>query len=300
MNAAFLRRMARFLARPWSEKRKILTCKVNRAFDEVFSRVPIVKRFEPGFLFVVWSDAVRETVLSDQFEKGERKFVERFLQPGMTVLDVGAYFGIYSLVASLRVGAGGRVIAFEPSPRQMWKLRLNLRLNRCANVRVENLALSSTEGEAEFFVAIGGAEGFSGLRRPDVGAQVRSLRVRTAALDDYLREHSIEAVHFIKLDVEGGELDFFRGASKLLGQTRAPVILCELQDIRAKAWGHTARQAADFVRGFGYRWFRPLADGTIEPMRDSQDSYEGNFVAVPPLQVRELKEMIRDGSDVPT
>ncbi len=73
MNAAFLRRMARFVARPWSEKRKILTCKVNRAFDEVFSRVPIVKRFEPGFLFVVWSDAVREAVLSDEFEKACRE-----------------------------------------------------------------------------------------------------------------------------------------------------------------------------------------------------------------------------------
>ncbi len=166
--------------------------------------------------------------------------------------------------------------------------------------RVENLALSSTEGEAEFFVAIGGAEGFSGLRRPDVGAQVRSLRVRTAALDNYLRERSIEAVHFIKLDVEGGELDFFKGASKLLQQPRGPVILCELQDIRAKAWGHTARQTADFVRDFGYRWFRPLADGMIEPVPNSPERYEGNFVAVPRLQVGELKEMIRDGFDVST
>jgi len=300
MNAAFLPRMERFLTRPWSEKRKILRGKVNRAFDQVFSRVPIVKKFEPGFLFVVWNDAVREAVLNDTFEKGERKFVERFLQPGMTVLDVGAYFGIYSLVASMRVGAAGRVIAFEPSIRQMRKLRLNLRLNRCANVSVENLALSSTEGEAEFFVAIGGAEGFSGLRRPSVSAQVRSLRVRTAVLDDYLREHSIEAVNFIKLDVEGGELDFFKGASKLLGQTQAPVILCELQDIRAKAWGHTARQTAEFVRDFDYRWFRPLADGMIEPLPDSPESYEGNFVAVPRLQVGELKEMIRDGADVST
>ncbi len=300
MNSAFLPRIERFLARPWSEKQKILTWKANRAFDQVFSKVPIVKKFEPGFLFVVWNDAVREAVLSDRFEKGERKFVEGFLQPGMTVLDVGAYFGIYSLIASMRVGTGGRVIAFEPSIRQMRKLRLNLRLNRCVNVRVENLALSSAEREAEFFVAIGGAEGFSGLRRPEVGARVRSLRVRTAALDDYLREHSIEAVHFIKLDVEGGELDFFKGASKLLGQTQAPVILCELQDIRAKAWGHTARQTAEFVSDFGYRWFRPLADGTIEPMPDSPESFEGNFVAVPRLQVGELKEMIRDGSDVPT
>src|SRR5260370_17294675 len=108
------------------------------------------------------------------------------------------------------------------------KLRLKWGLNGCVYGRVENLALRSTEGEAEFFVAIGGAEGFSGLRRPDVGAQVRSLRVRTAALDDYLREHSIEAVHFIKLDVEGGELDFFKGSSKFPGQTRPPGISAQL------------------------------------------------------------------------
>jgi FkbM family methyltransferase len=294
MRTPFPARFERFIAKPWSEKRKIL----RRKAADLFHQVPMVKRLEPGFLFVVWNDAVRDAVLSNEFEKGERRFVERFLQPGMTVLDGGAYFGIYSLLASVRVGVEGRVIAFEPSTRQIRKLRLNVRLNRCANVHVENLALSSTEGEAEFFVAIGGAEGFSGLRRPGVEAEVRSQRVRTVALDDYLRQQSIEAVHFIKLDVEGGELDCFKGASKLLGQKRGPVILCELQDIRARAWGHTARQAADFVRDFGYQWFRPLRDGRIEALPDTPESYEGNFVAVPRLLVRELKELIRDGSDV--
>jgi FkbM family methyltransferase len=216
----------------------------------------------------------------------------------MTVLDVGAYFGIYALTASVKVGPTGRIVAFEPSDKQRRGLRLNLLLNGCRNVRTEKLALSNVAGAAKFFVATGGAEGFSGLRPPEVGAAVRSMDVRTAILDDYLEEYEIATVDLIKVDVEGGELDFFRGARKLLGQANSPVILCELQDIRSRSWGHTARQTADFVRQFGYRWFRPLTGGRIAAMASEPACYEGNFVAVPAGRMESVKEMIEDGSAV--
>jgi FkbM family methyltransferase len=218
----------------------------------------------------------------------------------MTVLDVGAYFGIYALTASLKVGPGGRVIAFEPSGQQMRKLRWNLFLNRCHNVRTEKLALSNADGQAKFFVATSGAEGFSGLRRPEVGAPVRCVDVRTATLDNYLEQNSIAIVDLIKVDIEGGELDFLKGAQKLLAQSDSPIILCELQDIRARSWGRTARQTADFLRDFGYRWFRPLPGGSIAAMSENPERYEGNFIAVPRGRMESVKELIKDGSVVST
>jgi FkbM family methyltransferase len=250
---------------------------------------------EPGFLFIVWNDAVRDAVLSGEFEKIERQFVRRYLKSGMTVADVGAYFGIYALTASVKVGRNGHVLAFEPSADQMGKLRWNLVLNGCRNVRTEKLALSNVEGPAEFFVATGGAEGFSGLRRPEVGAAVRSVEVRTAIFDDYLERNAISSVDLIKVDVEGGELDFFRGARKLLGQADSPIILCELQDVRSRSWGHTARQTADFVKELGYRWFRLLPGGRIAVMPADPESYEGNYVAVPSGRLDCVKEIIVDG-----
>ena len=295
MTAHLLPRLERFLARTWTERRRIVSQKVR----EMWRAVPKVRRMEPGFLFVVWNDSVREAVLSGEFESVERQFVERFLKSGMTVLDVGAYFGIYALTASVKVGPTGRIVAFEPADRQMRRLRWNLILNGFSNVHTEKLALSNVEGAAKFFAVTGGAEGLSGLRRPEVAATVRSVDVKTAILDDYLKQHAIPTVDLIKVDVEGGELDFFRGARTLLGQSNAPVILCELQDIRSRSWGHTARQTADFVRQFGYRWFRPLPGGSIAAMPEDPEAYEGNFVAVPAGRVESVKEMIKDGSAAP-
>jgi FkbM family methyltransferase len=249
-------------------------------------------KIPPGFLFVVWNDAVRDAILSGEFEKVERQFVARYLRHGMTVLDVGAYFGIYSLIASMKVGPRGRVVAFEPSDPQKRRLHFNLILNGSRNVRVETLALSSSEGQAKFFVAIGGAEGFSGLRRPEVGAPIRCVQVKTTTLDNYLGLHRIPRVDLIKVDVEGGELDFFGGARKLLARNDSPVILCELQDIRSRSWGHTARQTADFLQEFCYRWFRPVTGGRIVALSAYLETYEGNFIAVPKGRMESVEDMI--------
>jgi FkbM family methyltransferase len=243
-------------------------------------------------------DNLGEPLLAGEFEAAEMAFVERFLQPGMTVLDVGAHHGLYSLLASARVGARGTVFAFEPSPRERRALRLNLLLNLAGNVSVQGLALGSDNGEQNLFVVQGSQRGCNSLRPPEVFSATIPVRVRVVPLDEWLVKQKIDHVNFIKLDVEGGELDFFRGASKLLRQAQAPLILCELQDIRTKAWGHTAREAADFVRDFGYKWFRPLDDGMIERMPELPERYEGNFIAVPQPKLRGLKEMIRDGSDL--
>ncbi len=96
--------------------------------------------------------------------------------------------------------------------------------------------------------------------------------------------------------MEGGELDFFRGAQNLLRQPIRPLILCELQDVRAEAWGHKAKDTAAFVESFGFRWFRPLPNGSLASLPDSPDQYEGNFVAVPEERVAQVEEIIRDGS----
>jgi FkbM family methyltransferase len=289
-------RFVRFAKRPSGEKREILARYRGYIWERIRRIWPVVKHMEPGFLFIVRNDAVRESVVSGEFEKIERQFVQRFLKSGMTVLDVGAYFGIYALTASVKVGPTGRIVAFEPSDKQMRGLRLNLFLNCCRNVRTEKLALSDIAGSTKFFVATGGAEGFSGLRRPEVGAAVRSVDVKTAILDDYLEQHAISMVDLIKVDVEGGELDFFKGARKLLAQANSPVILCELEDIRSRTWGHTAKQTADFVRSFGYRWFRPLSGGTLTAIPEDPELYEGNFIGVPPGRVNQLEGLIKNES----
>jgi SAM-dependent methyltransferase len=115
-------------------------------------------------------------------------------------------------------------------------------------------------------------------------------------LDSYLRQHSIGTIDLIKIDVEDGEMDVFKGGENLLRQELRPVILCELQDVRTEAWGHRAKDTAAFIESFGFRWFRPLSDGSLTSSLADKDGNERNFVAIPPERMRRVKEMITDGS----
>jgi FkbM family methyltransferase len=221
--------------------------------------------------------------------------VERFLQPGMTVLDIGAHHGLYTLLASKRVGGKGRVFAFEPSPRERRALNLHALLNFCRNVTVESVALGNQEATADLFVVQGGQTGCNSLRPPIVISGTSPVRVRVTRLDSWLATHNVERVDFIKLDVEGGELEALKGAAELLKRRPRPVILAEVQDIRTAPWGYRAKEILTRLREADFTWFRLLEGGLLETLDLSGESFDGNFVACP----RESMHLLSPGGRGP-
>ena len=241
-----------------------------------------------GAWWLAEKDFCSREILRNRFEIAERRFVENFLQPGMTVLDIGAHHGFYSLLASAKVGAQGRVIAFEPSPREREKLVCHLVLNGCTNVQVEPCALDEREGEAELTVVGGGNTGCNSLRPPLVSEPVEAVPVPVTNLDTYLSRQEMQPVDFIKLDVEGAELGVLKGARALLARRPRPVILCELQEIRARPWGYHPREVVRLLADSGYRWFLPLPEGKLQAVPPGQMDLEGNFVAVPQERIEPI------------
>ena len=214
------------------------------------------------------------------FEPGETAFVERFLTPGMVVVDVGAHGGFYSVLARNKVGPSGTVIAFEPSPRERRRLALNLRLNRFRDVRVVPSAVGETSGETDFYVVHGVETGFGGRRQPDVAGRVEQISVPLTTLDATLEWLGVSVVDLLKIDVEGGELAVFDGAPTLLGTRPRPVVLCELSDERSVAWGHRGRAVHDRLAQLGFRWFTVELSGALVEAAPS-DTFHANLVAVP-------------------
>ena len=207
--------------------------------------------------------------------------MRRFVQPGMTVLDIGAHHGFYTLLLSRAVGSRGRVFAFEPSPRERKALLRHLSLNRCKNAKVQALALGAERKEVDLYVVEGSETGCNSLRPPIVLSGTSSTSVRVMPLDDWLSEEKVEHVDFIKLDVEGGELDVLKGATKLLDRRPRPVILAEVQDIRTQAWGYRAKDVIEHLAQKGYKWFYPSEDGSIKELDTQLEHFDGNFVAFP-------------------
>src|SRR3569832_897765 len=90
--------------------------------------------------------------LSKVWAEAETRLFRELITPGMVVIDVGANIGYFSLLASTLVGAEGSVHAFEPDPLNCKFLRKNVRLNRAANVKVVQAALSSNDEPVHLFL----------------------------------------------------------------------------------------------------------------------------------------------------
>ncbi|HKW56449.1 MAG TPA: FkbM family methyltransferase [Candidatus Acidoferrum sp.] len=281
---SFLKRVARFTVSPLRRKYLAVALRMRRVFPEM----PIPLRLPFGVWWLAQDGALDHDLMYDGFEGEERRVVRRFLRPGMTVVDIGAHHGLYTLLASKCVGRKGRVIAFEPSPREFARLAQHVRFNRCSNVTLQQCALGDHCGEADLFQVDGFRDWGNSLRRPDVPEPTRTLRVPLRTLDHFVAAGGIARVDFIKLDAEGAELSVLEGARSLLQSALRPVILAEVEDRRTRPWGYAAREIIHCLAAWNYRWLALSESGALYPALLNEDSYDGNFLAVPAERVDEL------------
>jgi FkbM family methyltransferase len=283
----FAARVRRFLAKPARMRYVALANRVRRVVPSM--KMPL--RLPFGAWWLAEHSALDRELIYDGFETAEAAFVARFLRPGMTVLDVGAHHGLYTLLASKCVGRGGRVIAFEPSSRERRRLVRHLRVNRCANVEVQSCALGDRAGEADLYLVEGVHDWCNSLRAPNIEERSSKVRVEVRRLDDVLEGMSRPRVDFVKLDVEGAELSFLHGARRMLRGEVRPAILVEVQDVRTAPWGYAAREIVRFLAEAGYSWFALADDGSLESVSSELASYDGNLVALPHERFEEFSGM---------
>jgi FkbM family methyltransferase len=277
-------RIGRFLVSP--TRKKYITL-ANRA-RRVFPGMPIPLRLPFGAWWLAEKSALDHELIYNEFERMETDFVKRLLRRNMTVVDAGAHHGLYTLLASKRVGWHGRVIAVEPSPRECERLEKHLRLNRCSNTELVPCALGEDPGEADLYLVDGFQDWCNSLRPPAVDEPIRTVRVPVRRLDDVLAESGVSKVDFLKLDVEGAELSVLYGAMKLLQREPRPAILAEVQDIRTQPWGYAAREIIQFLIRMDYRWFAIAAKGALLPISCDQETYDANLVALPVERTEEF------------
>ncbi len=153
------------------------------------------------------------------------------LRPGQRVVDVGANFGYYTLLAAAAVGDRGRVASFEPNPRMFDLLTASLSTNGYRG-RVEpyQVALDKKRGELTFWLKKRETGG-SGLMRPPADSlrtlhdTAAPLQVRGERLDDLLA--TWPSVDLMKLDAEGAEFRVLLGAEEILQRSPHLVLFME-------------------------------------------------------------------------
>jgi FkbM family methyltransferase len=130
--------------------------------------------------------------------------IETVLEPGDTFIDLGANVGYDTLLASSKVGSGGRVVAIEAASHIFAQLQVNVDLNQTANVRAVHVAVSNAPGE---LVLYGGDAGNQGRTSSLAREGLTPLEtVPMLPLDAVLTAEERAGVRMIKMDIEGGEL----------------------------------------------------------------------------------------------
>lgn len=181
------------------------------------------------------------------------RFLERELREGDTFLDVGANHGSYSLLACQLVGQSGRVIAFEPQPILARLLRKSFAANAFWQGAAHEVACIDQCMDLTFYIPSTGS-GSAGVHRLFSGtAGHRRLTVQGSTLDSRLEGVALPGKIIIKLDVEGSELLFLKGAIGLLS-TRRPVVVFELNPQALRASGATGEHLLDAFESLGYRF----------------------------------------------
>ena len=137
------------------------------------------------------------------FDAVELKLLDAMLAPGFVFLDIGANVGAYTLFVANRVGRSGRIVAVEPHPTAIERLRCNLDLNGIDWVRIVPVALTDRLGTLSLHINDRNVGG-SSLSQVQVAGST-TIEVPARTLWSLAKEEGLEKIDAIKVDVEGVE-----------------------------------------------------------------------------------------------
>jgi FkbM family methyltransferase len=192
--------------------------------------------FPTNLTWQFWLDAQAR---SEEFE-----LIKRLLNPGETLIDVGANIGTVSLEATAAVGSSGRIHAIEPHPRIFRYLKSNLKLNDINNVECYPVAIGASASEG--CLTDDRRDDMNHLLNDSSSPHTVTVPIRT--LDEMFA--ALPACDLLKLDVEGREVECLSGACKLL--TRCRNVLVEVGDPNSTRFGYSSGDLKELLQNHGF------------------------------------------------
>lgn len=143
-------------------------------------------------------------------------FVSNF-KKGDTFYDIGAHVGYFSAIAASINNGSGEIFAFEPRPMNIKFFRKHMQVNRFLNVRLFEAAVGDCEKEVGFDPGHGSATGHV--------CSDGKIKVRQLWIDQMIRDGLISSPDFVKIDVEGAEMDVLRGLKDVISDRRPKMLI---------------------------------------------------------------------------
>jgi len=209
--------------------------------------------YDRGFINVDTSSLAEYKILFfGHYEPAITSLIKNIVKSGDLCLDIGANIGAITLVMSFTTGRKGKVIAIEPHPMMIERLRANVELNRLDNVSIMPVALSDTAGRTALFTAEEDYfhQGRSSLKpSQSINREVSIEKVTGKMLQEKIGN---QLCKFVKIDVEGHDFIVLKELAYIIDMHR-PHIVFEYHRDRWKDHHCKIQQAIEFINKYDYR-----------------------------------------------
>lgn len=199
------------------------------------------------------------------------RLLQKYIQPGAVVLDVGAAFGFYTLIFSKLADSDGQIIAFEPGPMYLPFLRDLIDKKELSNTKIALYAVYSEQARLDLHICRENPGENSLFRSP---VHSNSVSVPAVSLDQYI---DLPSINFIKIDVQGAEYHVIQGMQKIIRKNPSIVILLECSPSDLEAAGTNTERLLGVLHELGLRVFRCDTSPPSEVFKVSDLDYLHNL-----------------------
>jgi FkbM family methyltransferase len=214
------------------------------------ARSPVVENVHGHRMFVDEKDSMGLSI-DPHFEPLETQLLSEAAKPGFVVADVGANIGYYALIFAKRVGASGKVFAFEPDQDNFRLLSENIRLNGYGNVTLVQAAVSNEKGQLSLYR---NEANRMDHRTYDPGEGWAHIPIEAVRLDDYFA--SGMKVDLIKMDIQGAEPKALAGMSGILSRNPSIKLVTEFWPYGLRRGGSDPADFLAQLTRMGFRFTR--------------------------------------------
>jgi FkbM family methyltransferase len=178
-----------------------------------------------------------------------------YLKKGDIVLDIGGNIGQTALMMAKKLGNTGSIYSFEPYPVTFQQLEKNLSLNGVISNKIQavNTALGERPGKMMMYqdcVTNSGANRMVPQAMATTNGNDQ-VSVPVSTIDIFVQQESLDIIDFIKIDVEGFEMQVLQGGAHTLADLK-PRLFIELDDNNLKKQGSSAAELCRYLQSLGY------------------------------------------------
>lgn len=207
-----------------------------------------------------------------EYEKGTNRILAKYVKDTDIVIEAGANIGSESLLISKQLTTG-HLYCFEPNPYTFERLKINLSINELENVSAYDYALGETDSQINFHIY---PKGFCNAGMSSKYMETRDtikINVVQQTLDTFVAQNNITKVDFIKMDIQGAEMDMINGSAKTIERFK-PTIFTEA----CEPYNDT-KELFKIFNNYGYTVYL-IGDNATTIMANASEVKDGNWLAI--------------------